>query len=104
LPVYPRLDQIYNEELAKHPGHNGISDAVRHAEASRRVYDEFGPLIAWSSGAGHEALDWLMGSPFRETLMDLHNNMEGRAAAREGRPINPGNLRVNPQQSNGDYP
>ena len=43
------------------------------------------------------------GQPWREGLMDLHNNQEGRNAAAEGRPINPGNLGVDPALSGGAY-
>ena len=70
--------------------HNGPVDAWRHAEWSRRMAQEFGPVIAYMIGLGHEVVDNggaylagnLPGNPslgrfISEGLMDLRNNRLG---------------------------
>ena len=51
---------------------------MRHAEASRRITCEIGPFTAWAASFGHELRnvfwDW---QPWRESVMDLHNNFGG---------------------------
>ena len=89
LPDYDKANQIAAEERAKHHGHNDADDAQRHAEWSCRMRKEIGPITAWSAGVGHELENLLHGGPWNESRMDLHNNEEGRAAARDGRPIQP---------------
>jgi hypothetical protein len=104
LPGYSRAKEISEEEKARHRGWNNAEDAARHAEWSRRVSKEIGPFWAWAYGLGHEYEDWRdHDQPWDEALMDLHNNKEGRAAAREGRPIRPRSLRTNRNSSEGDY-
>jgi RHS repeat-associated protein len=101
---YDRASEIAREELQKHHGHNDEDDAMRHAMWSYRMEKEIGPFTAWSSGVGHEIEGCLLQrQPWSEALMDLNNNKEGRDAAAEGRPINPSNLRTNPQSSGGKY-
>jgi len=97
------LDQakvIGDEIQRKIPGWNDMGDARRHAEWSARMQAELGTLPAVVAGYGHEfdgAWKFLRNGrlpPFQEHLMDLHNNAEGRRAAREGRPIDPAKLTV----------
>jgi hypothetical protein len=102
--------------------HNNIHDARRHARASMRIAEAAGPIFAEVAGAAHElqnAGDQLMpairrrgvGGPYRvedrdkgptagdvadEIRMDLHNNAEGRRAARLGVPIDASRLRSEP--------
>jgi RHS repeat-associated protein len=103
LPDYDRARQIGLEELARHRGHNDADDAMRHAEWSRRMRCEIGPFTAWSSGVGHEIGDLFHGMPWSESMMDLHNNAEGRQAGSEGRPVDPGRLVTSPTNSSGPY-
>jgi RHS repeat-associated protein len=103
LPDYDRAHQIAREELKLHHGHNNNDDARRHAEWSCRMQKEIGPFTAWSSGTGHELDNLLHGGPWSESMMDLHNNAEGRDAASQHRSINPNNLRTRPSQSGGPY-
>ncbi len=104
LPNYPKAYDIAQEELIKFGGHhNDPGDAMRHAEWSCRMYKEAGPFTAWSTGVGHEIEGWINGQPWREGLMDLHNNYEGRSAASAYRSIDPRHLRTGPAQSGGAY-
>jgi hypothetical protein len=81
---------------------NGPHDAWRHAEWSRRVANEVGPVTSFLSGAGHEAVTIAdnigrsigyplgftktvpqpYGALLQETLMDLSNNRYGRGQGR----------------------
>jgi RHS repeat-associated protein len=101
---YQRADEIAKEELAKRPrAHNNAEDARRHAEWSRRVQDETNTFTAWSAGVGHELVNIVRdGSPINEVIMDLHNNAEGRTAARQERNIDPGRLMISPDDANAD--
>ena len=100
-----RASQIAQEELAKRPDqHNNIGDAMRHAEWSRRMVAEITNETALLAGLGHELEGLLNGQPLSEALMDLQNNAEGRAAGREGRPVNPENLIPAPNDSTGYNP
>lgn len=113
LPAkYDYAKQVYGEELRKWPGHNDASDAMRHAEASRRIAENAGQFAAEAAGFGHEMANWRRtllthgspGGPYErseipppgqnldEMNMDLRNNAEGRRAARERRPVDPRNL------------
>lgn len=99
--------------------HNNRFDAMRHARASQRLAEAAGPRFAEVAGNVHEGvnafeqlvpaiLDQGIGGPYEvgagrtpgqyldEIRMDLHNNAEGRAAAREGRPIDRRRLKVEP--------
>jgi hypothetical protein len=77
--------------------HNDRFDAERHARWSNRMATEIGPIFAQVAGSGHEVTNELLdGQPGAESYMDLHNNAEGRRAARDRRPIDPGRLQVSP--------
>lgn len=102
---YKRAREISNEELNNFAGHhNDQGDAMRHATWSKRTTEETNKFTAWSAGVAHE-IDNLINDngPWRETLMDLHNNKIGRQAAGPSNQINQTDLRINPQQSNGCY-
>ena len=103
LPDYSKARQIAQQELAKNTGHNDASDARRHSEWSRRMYDEIGPFTAWSTGIGYELKGLWDGQPLNECRMDLHNNQEGRDAASDGRSVDPGNLITSPTGPNPGY-
>jgi hypothetical protein len=103
LPDYGRAREIADEELELHHGHNDADDALRHADWSRRMQTEIGPFTSWSAGTLHEVDNLLHGGPWRESMMDLHNNAEGRSAASQNRSIDPNNLRINPRQTRGRY-
>ncbi|MBI5196253.1 MAG: transglutaminase [Nitrospirae bacterium] len=106
LPAnYGRAYEIHDQEMERFAGHhNDTGDAMRHAEWSRRTAEETNSFTAWSAGLGHEIDNWINDDqPWREGLMDLHNNSEGRNAARESRLVNPNNLRTNPQGKKGCY-
>ncbi|MFH1776669.1 MAG: RHS repeat-associated core domain-containing protein [Candidatus Omnitrophota bacterium] len=94
---------IADEILPLYPGHNNSGDAFRHAEWNRRMVDEINPFTAWTAGWGHELENAIDGQPWSEFWMDLHNNREGRKAGKEGRPINPNNLRTDPSDNKGVY-
>ncbi len=102
---YGRAYEIYKQEMKRFTGHhNDAGDAMRHAEWSRRTAEETNSFTAWSAGVAHEIDNWINNDqPWREGLMDLHNNLEGRNAAQEGRPVNPNNLRTNTQSKKGCY-
>jgi hypothetical protein len=116
---YEAAKRIEREILARFPSHNDAGDALRHAELSRRLATEIGPVSSAIAGFTHElensigspppgALDWLpprvkehiqrnwrgQGQPERD--MDLHNNLEGLRAAARGQPVDPGQLQVKP--------
>jgi len=100
--------------------HNDARDAMRHARWSQRTAQAAGPIFAEAAGIAHEAENFVdsvrkhrrligpygqagkpgMPPPPGETMdeirMDLHNNAEGRRAAREGRPINAAKLQTRP--------
>ena len=85
--------QIAAEALARHPGeHNTLGDAQRHAEWQKQTAEELGEPFAIAVGTLHEIEGALKGQPMSEFYMDLNNNAEGRAAARENRPIDDSRL------------
>ncbi|GEM_PF-5378279 len=103
IPDFDRARQIAKEELENHSGHNDLDDAMRHADWSERMYKEINPLTSWLAGTGHEIQGYFDKSPsmstsqyMKESRMDIHNNAEGRNAAKEGRPIDPKNLVTSP--------
>ncbi len=106
LPAnYKRAQEIATEEHKNFAGHhNDLGDAKRHATWSKRTAEETNVFTAWSAGVLHE-IDNLINDngPWRETLMDLHNNSIGREAASNSAPINQKDLRTAPQQTNGCY-
>lgn len=61
--------------------------------------EELGGGTSWLFGMGHE-IDGLVNKkqPWDEAMMDLHNNAEGRAAAREKRPVDKGKLQKAPKK------
>jgi hypothetical protein len=96
-------NQIYQEELHRIHGHNNSGDAMRHAEASRRLADAAGPMFAGAAGLGHEFIDFLPSlihgghsQPLSEGLMDLKNNSQGINASVHGLPIDPAQLQTKP--------
>ncbi|MYF10819.1 MAG: hypothetical protein F4229_07540 [Gammaproteobacteria bacterium] len=77
--------RIAQQERDKRGSHNDIGDAMRHAEWSRRMYEEINPITATVVGYGYEIEGFLFeGQPVEEMLMDLHNNAVGRDAASKG--------------------
>lgn len=95
--------RIADEELARHAGHhNDQGDADRHAQWSRRMADETGPVFSTVVGFGHElegsAPRWLggRGQPLSEATMDLINNAQGVRASQQGRSIDPSQLQDRP--------
>ena len=96
--------RIANEELAKRPlDHNNLGDAMRHAEASRRVVEEVNTPSALIMGYGHELENLVESSPIKEVLMDLHNNAVGRAAGAAGTPVDPRRLITDPDRAPSEY-
>lgn len=79
--------------------HNNALDAQRHARWSERMAREIGPVTSFLVGTGHELA--AIFQPRGEALMDLHNNAEGRRAAREHRPIDPRRLQTSPSRRSG---
>ena len=106
LPAnYERAQEIAAEEHRNFAGHhNDLGDAMRHATWSNRTVEETNLFTAWSAGLAHE-IDNLINdnSPWRETLMDLHNNQIGRDAAATSTQINQSYLRTDPKGSSGCY-
>ena len=98
---FKRAQEIADEELAEHGGHNDCDDANRHAEWSKRMADELGGWFSDLAGTGHELEGLLNGAPFNETVMDLNNNKEGRNASQQMRDINQNNLRTTPDGTSG---
>ena len=90
-----RAHEIEKEELKKHRGRNDCSDAKRHADWSRRTAKELGGLYANLFGFAHELQNLLEGDHgLNEAQMDLHNNAEGRKAAKQNRQIDPKKLKT----------
>jgi hypothetical protein len=99
-----RAEIIGQQELAKRPfAHNDTEDGMRHAEWTRRMSEEIDPFISWVVGTAHEVSGLLKGQPLEEARMDLNNNAEGRAAASEGRAVDPRRLQSSPESPNGRY-
>ena len=103
---YKKAQEIADEEhknFGRH--HNDLFDGLRHAIWSKRTVEDTNWFTAYTAGVGHEIDNLLHGGPWRETLMDLHNNSIGRNAA--------GclslsysdivNIRPNPKNSDGPY-
>lgn len=91
--------EIGGEEVKKRGAgnHNNEGDAMRHAEWSRRMSEEVGPGTSWVAGMANEVKGLLNGQPWGEAMMDIKNNAEGRAAAREGRPVDRSKLQKKPK-------
>jgi hypothetical protein len=100
---FDKANEIADEMLNKYPGHNDLGDAMRHAEWSKRMSEEINPATSYLAGLGHEIDNLRKGGSWNETRMDLHNNREGRRAAKEGREINPDNLVTSPNQNRRIY-
>ncbi|MEO8113915.1 MAG: hypothetical protein ABI655_06015 [Phenylobacterium sp.] len=114
-------ERIKADVLRDYPGWNDAGDAARHAELSRRMASEIDPAFSHLAGVAHEVENTIPSSwvkfapPFlqdhakqnwhsqdrAERLMDDRNNAEGRAAAREHRPVDPARLQTSP---NGPLP
>ena len=100
-----RANRLAHDLMQERGGRNDFSDAMRHAEWSRRTSEQANSFTAWYAGIGHElegfwdnvikgdmsAKDYL-----NEMAMDLHNNAEGRNANHQKRDINKDNLVTNP--------
>ncbi len=95
-----KIKEIYNEESARRGAgnHNNEGDAMRHVETSRRIAEIAGESVSKTLGDLNEVKGRLVGQPEAEKAMDLHNNAEGRAAAREKRPVNKENLQTHPKK------
>jgi len=93
-----RAREIADEEINKRRRqHNDIGDAMRHAEWNRRMVEETNTFTAWIAGVGHEVDNLIKDdSPWGESMMDLHNNAEGRAAGQQGRQVDINNLQTTP--------
>ena len=77
----PTLKDIYSQSLAfgqSLPRHNdnGPGDAARHAYASARVAQEYGPMTANALGTLYELMS--LGQDRRSEAMDEFNNRIGR--------------------------
>ena len=94
-----RAKKIAVEEVTKRGrgNHNNEGDAMRHAEWSRRMAEEIGPVTSWAVGVGHEVEGLFKGQPWGEAMMDIHNNAEGRSAASERRPVDRSKLQKQPK-------
>ena len=97
---YDKAMEIAREELAKRGrgNHNNEGDAMRHAEWSRRMTEEIGPMRSWAYGTAHEVEGLIHGQPMGEAMMDLHNNAVGRAAGRAGKAVNRNDLQKSPKK------
>jgi hypothetical protein len=104
VPDLGAARKIAREEIEKRPdAHNDAEDAMRHAEASRRVVEEVNIPSALIMGYGHELDNLAEGAPINEVLMDLHNNAVGRAAGAAGHPVDPGKLITDPERALNEY-
>ena len=94
-----KAKEIAVEEVTKRGkgNHNNEGDAMRHAEWSRRMAQEIGPVTSWAVGVGHEVEGLFKGQPWGEAMMDIHNNAEGRSAASEKRPVDRSKLQKQPK-------
>lgn len=80
--------QIADDELKRHAGHhNNLGDARRHAEWSRRMTTEIGPVFSAAAGLQHELQGLWEGQPLGEAAMDMRNNIEGIRAGLAGRAV-----------------
>lgn len=90
-------ERIANEEKARHVGHhNDARDALRHAEWSRRMADEVGPVFSTVVGVEHELEGLMRFQPLSESVMDMINNGEGVASSVARRPIDRSTLQEAP--------
>ncbi len=94
VPDFGRAGEIGQEVLDTSPGHNNMGDAKRHAVWSQRMYQEINPVTSYTAGYLYELKNLLTRQPLNETLMDLHNNSVGRAAAASGTMIDHSHLIV----------
>ncbi len=105
LGNHGRADHLAHVIMQERGGHNDFSDAMRHAEWSKRTAEQTNPFTAWYAGLGHE-LEGFWDNVIKEDMsakdylsemaMDLHNNAEGRNAKHQKRDINKDNLVTNP--------
>ncbi len=115
LPAkFDAVQPIRLQEEMIYPGRNNHSDAMRHAEWSRRMAEEIDPGFSRAVGIGHEitgmfphrdpaAKGWLPGQRLSEARMDMINNTEGIRSWQEGRPIDPKRLADQPVSSLQSY-
>ena len=108
LPAkFDAVQPIRLQEEMIHPGRNNHDDAMRHAEWSRRMAEEFDPGFSQVVGIGHEITGMFPhrdpdsggrapGQGLSEARMDMINNTEGIRSWQEGRPIDPSKLADHP--------
>lgn len=90
---YRAAERIMEEERQRRGGTNDFGDGIRHAEASRRLADETGPVFATIAGAGHEVANLLRDElPLSESVMDMINNAEGVSASVHRRSVDPAKI------------
>ena len=85
--AYDMADAIYNWTEESHRG-DGIHDATRHAETSKREAQVFGGPVSTALGIGHEIKNLAVDKtkPI-DSLMDVWNNTIGNMAASVGTQI-----------------
>lgn len=103
------LEDIFGK-FYKQPGHNEIRDAYRHAAASKAATESTDELTTALAGWYYEITHFFQPRSMpaweyvQESRMDLHNNREGRMAARAGRDIKRENLVGDPfNNTKGNY-
>jgi RHS repeat-associated protein len=89
------ITAIVEKWKKKYPGHNDLSDAMRHAETSKEIAEKYGKAVADALGTLNEVKGNLNGQPQNEADMDYYNNTVGRNAAGKG-PIDPSKLITKP--------
>jgi len=94
---------IAAEEEARRPGRNNASDAMRHAEWSRRMTEEIGPAFSMAVGGVNEAVGLALGHPLAESVMDMRNNAEGIEAGQQHRAVDGRRLQDRPMSVTAAY-
>jgi RHS repeat-associated protein len=86
--------EIRRDMRSRFPG-DGIRDAYRHAETSRRITVEVDPLFGFVTGYFHEASNALKGQQtLGDFTMDVYNNTVGLVQGIRGEPVDLDFLRV----------
>lgn len=102
LPAKIEAGRHIAREEARPRHHNDHEDGMRHANWSRRMATEIGPVFSALAGVEHEIENTLPtwaggdGLPPSEAAMDLVNNFEGLTAWASDRPVNPTRIRDSP--------
>jgi hypothetical protein len=100
---FDQAEKIGLETKARYHGHQGLGDAMRHAEWNRRMALEVNQATATVVSYAYEARNvwetlvkvtqeprsagYQFSTLFKDLPMDLHNNAVGRRAASEGRRV-----------------